>query len=88
MLFLLRSSLRFGLAGFLLMNVTTDAASQGQPVAKWEFQREVKRGTVSLSPDGRAEALARLDANRPPGDVPPRRWLRFIDDEPKPSTKY
>lgn len=27
-----------------------------------------------------AEALARLDPNRPPGDVPPRRWLRFIDD--------
>jgi len=27
-----------------------------------------------------AEATARLDANRPPGDVPPERWLRFIDD--------
>jgi hypothetical protein len=27
-----------------------------------------------------AEALARLDPNRPPGDVPPRRWLRFIED--------
>jgi hypothetical protein len=27
-----------------------------------------------------AEALARLDPNRPPGDVPPLRWLRFLDD--------
>jgi hypothetical protein len=27
-----------------------------------------------------AEALARLDPARPPCDVPPTRWLRFIDD--------
>jgi hypothetical protein len=27
-----------------------------------------------------AEGFARLDPNRPPGDMPPRRWLRFIDD--------
>ena len=27
-----------------------------------------------------AEALARLDPAHPPGDVPPKRWLRFIDD--------
>jgi hypothetical protein len=27
-----------------------------------------------------AEGFARLDPNKPPGDVPPRRWLRFIDD--------
>jgi hypothetical protein len=27
-----------------------------------------------------AEALARLDPNKPQGDVPPRRWPRFIDD--------
>ena len=27
-----------------------------------------------------AEALARLDSNKPLGDVPPRRWLRFIED--------
>jgi hypothetical protein len=26
------------------------------------------------------EGLARLDRDRPPGDVPARRWLRFIDD--------
>jgi hypothetical protein len=35
--------------------------------------------------DGRAprpwaEALVRLDPAHPPGDVPPRRWVQFIDD--------
>jgi hypothetical protein len=32
------------------------------------------------APRAWAEALARLDPNKPPGDVPPQRWLRFIDD--------
>jgi hypothetical protein len=32
------------------------------------------------APRAWAEALARLDPNKPPGDVQPRRWLRFIDD--------
>jgi hypothetical protein len=32
------------------------------------------------APRAWAEALARLDPNKPPGDLPPRRWLRFIDD--------
>jgi hypothetical protein len=27
-----------------------------------------------------AEGFARLDPDRPPGDVPPRRWLQFVDD--------
>jgi len=27
-----------------------------------------------------AEALAGLDPNKPPGDIPQRRWQRFIDD--------
>jgi hypothetical protein len=27
-----------------------------------------------------AEGFARLDPDRPPGDVPARRWLRFVDD--------
>jgi hypothetical protein len=27
-----------------------------------------------------AEALARLDAGKPPSDVPPRRWIAFVDD--------
>jgi hypothetical protein len=32
------------------------------------------------APRAWAEALARLDPNKPPGDVPQRRWLRFIND--------
>ncbi len=32
------------------------------------------------APRAWAEALARLDPNKPPGDVPPRRWLGFVDD--------
>ena len=32
------------------------------------------------APRAWAEALAGLDPNKPPGDVPLRRWLRFIDD--------
>jgi hypothetical protein len=27
-----------------------------------------------------AEGFARLNSNEPPADVPPHRWLRFIDD--------
>jgi hypothetical protein len=32
------------------------------------------------APRAWAEAMARLEPNRPHGDVPLRRWLRFIDD--------
>jgi hypothetical protein len=32
------------------------------------------------APRSWAEALARLDPTRPPGDVPAIRWLRFVDD--------
>ncbi len=32
------------------------------------------------APRAWAEALARLHPSKPPGDVPPRRWMRFIDD--------
>jgi hypothetical protein len=32
------------------------------------------------APRAWAEAIARLDPARPPGDIPPKRWLQFIDD--------
>jgi hypothetical protein len=32
------------------------------------------------APRAWAEGLARLDPSRPPADVPPKRWARFIDD--------
>jgi hypothetical protein len=33
-----------------------------------------------IIPRSWAEGFARLDPNRPPGDVPAKRWLRFVDD--------
>jgi hypothetical protein len=33
-----------------------------------------------LIPATWVEGVARLDRKRPPGDVPPKRWLRFVDD--------
>jgi hypothetical protein len=32
------------------------------------------------APRAWAEGYARLDPNRPPGDVPAKRWLQFVDD--------
>ena len=49
----------------------------------WD-EREEERAAVAEydggAPRGWAEALARLDRARPPCDIPPKRWLRFIDD--------
>jgi len=33
-----------------------------------------------LGPRTWTESLTRLDPARPPGDVPPKRWVQFIDD--------
>jgi hypothetical protein len=47
---------------------------------------EVEQGRAAIVeydgniPHPWAEGFARLDPDRPPGDVPPRRWLRFVDD--------
>jgi len=52
----------------------------GQVLA-WEFAP--RAGIIEydrLAPRIWAEALARLDPAQPPGDVPPKSWLRFIDD--------
>ena len=50
---------------------------------KWSDAQEERAAIAQYdgaAPRAWAEALARLDPNRPPNDVPPRRWLRFIDD--------
>ena len=50
---------------------------------QWADAEEERAAIVEYdggAPHAWAEAMARLDPNRPPGDVPPRRWLRFIDD--------
>jgi hypothetical protein len=52
-------------------------------LAAWSAAEE-ERGAIvehdGAIPRAWAEAFARLDPDRPPGDVPPRRWQRFVDD--------
>jgi hypothetical protein len=56
------------------------------PVARndtWTDAQEERAAIVEYdggAPRAWAEALARLDPDKPPGDAPPRRWLSFIDD--------
>jgi hypothetical protein len=74
------------------VNSVTAAPAASKPVvpsaadralAAWGAAEE-ERGAI-VEHDGAisrawAEAFARLDPDRPPGDVPPRRWQRFVDD--------
>src|SRR4029077_715706 len=51
--------------------------------APWNVAEEERAAIIEYdggAPRAWSEALARLDPNKPPGDVPPQRWLRFIDD--------
>ena len=53
------------------------------PAETWTEREEERAGIAEFdsgAPRAWAEALARLDPEKPPADVPPRRWLRFIDD--------
>ncbi len=43
-------------------------------------EAEAERAANGRIPRAWAEGFARLDPDRPPGDVPPRRWQRFVDD--------
>ena len=60
----------------------TVAAGETAP-ATWG-EAEAERAAIvehdGLIPREWAEGFARLDPNRPPGDVPPNRWQRFVDD--------
>jgi hypothetical protein len=58
-------------------------AVQGPCQPSWSDEEQERAAIVELdggTPRAWAEALARLDPTKPPIDVPPRRWLRFIDD--------
>jgi hypothetical protein len=51
--------------------------------APWGEAQEERAAIVEYDGDAPrvwADALARLDPNRPPGDISPKRWLQFIDD--------
>jgi hypothetical protein len=52
-------------------------------LAIWGEPEEERAAVIEYdggAPRAWAEALARLDPNKPPADVPVRRWLHFIDD--------
>jgi hypothetical protein len=49
----------------------------------WADAEEERAATVEYdggAPRAWAEALARLDPDKPPDEVPARRWLRFVND--------
>ncbi len=55
----------------------------GLTAAPWGEAEEERAAIIEYdggAPRAWAEALARLDLNKPHADVPPRRWVRFIDD--------
>ena len=58
-------------------------ASGDHALAAWG-EAEAERAAIvehdGRIPRGWAEGFARLDPDRPPGDVPLRRWQRFVDD--------
>ena len=53
------------------------------PDGAWGDAHEDRAAIIEYdggAPRAWAEALARLDPDKPPRHVPPQRWLRFIDD--------
>src|SRR6516165_10617401 len=70
-----------------LATLATLAGGQGETrhfgpaPSTWADAEEERAAIVEYeggAPRPWAEALARLDPGKPPGDVPPRRWVRFI----------
>jgi hypothetical protein len=56
------------------------AATQQAPWAEAEDERSAIAEYDGGAPRVWAEVLARLNPAHPPADIPPMRWLRFIDD--------
>jgi hypothetical protein len=53
------------------------------PAPSWRESEEERAAIVEFEgclPRQWAEGSARLHPDRPPADVPPRRWQRFVDD--------
>jgi hypothetical protein len=66
-----------------LLTVLTSSAPTTQLADAWNEEEEEQSAVVEYMagvPRAWAEGFARLDRCKPPGDVPPHRWLRFIDD--------
>jgi hypothetical protein len=57
--------------------------SRSPDPAVWTDVQEERAAIVEYdggAPRAWAEGFARLHPNKPPDDVPPKRWLRFVDD--------
>ena len=57
--------------------------ARAAPQTTWSDAEEERAAVIEFdggAPRAWSEALARLDPTKPPVDVPPKRWLRFIDD--------
>ena len=77
-------------ASTLSHTVESVAALEPARASRSTRKREAERWCQSIAwrvnvahgaiPSAWVEGLARLDRNRPPGDVPPSRWRRFVDD--------
>jgi hypothetical protein len=58
-------------------------AQSDAPSATWTDAAEERAAIAEYdggAPRAWAEGFARLDPNKPPSDVPPQRWLRFLED--------
>jgi len=57
--------------------------ARGAPQTTWSDAQEECAAIIEYdggAPPAWAEGFARLNPNKPPADVPVKRWLRFIDD--------
>lgn len=57
-----------------------DDPENGSSSAALDEERSAIIEIDTVAPRAWAEGFARLDPGRPPGDVPLRRWQRFVDD--------
>jgi hypothetical protein len=74
-----------GFEHFAQIEQRPDSAVAAKPIARGTWgEAEEERGAIveydGGIPRAWAEGFARLDPDRPPGDVPAKRWLAFIDD--------
>lgn len=57
-----------------------DSAGRNAVLSRPLSRLNINPGENKSRTEAWAEALARLDPNAPPADVPPRCWRRFLDD--------
>jgi hypothetical protein len=66
-----------------LLDLLASSKPKERPADTWTDAEEERAAIVEHDggvPRAWAEGFARLEPSKPPGDVPPPRWLRFVDD--------